>query len=596
MRKNLRILNSVFGALFVIFAFSYFASAQSLPPSYGFLEVVDYKNQPVADASVYSLNGAVYTEPESAERSFVGKTNQKGLLENGIRFRYSDTELPFSIDKPGFYTFIDYFGLFGFLRSGGRDNRDKPVKIELLKVPETSAERAATGSEQQKREFFGAARGGNWAAVRQYIKSGLSPNLTTSDLRGVPTAGGVPVIIFAARSGSGATVKELLAAGANVRPKTDPPQNPLAVYLDAYPYQASYPATEAQKVAMLNAYETGAESLIDAGAELDFGVLYLAAGKGYARTLKKLLAKGAPINARDSAGRTTLLAAVESERKEIVDLLLERGANPNLLSGNYENSDNYCTSPLMSAVRRDNVNLIKLLLARQADPNVTCKNGQNALRDTLERGKSEIFEMLVKAGANVQAVDERGETNLMFAARKGDAAALKKMLDMGVPVNASSKEGATALIIAVGSGAMTTRLEKVKLLLEAGADPNIANQQKVFNSRGSLQYQRCETALIYVAENAEIDTLDNVPLSIFDLLVANNVNLNFTCENGYSALLAAIDGGQVKGVRKLLDAGVDVSGEKGKAALEHARKASQFDYNKTRLEEIIRMLEAAVVE
>ena len=100
--------------------------------------------------------------------------------------------------------------------------------------------------------------------------------------------------------------------------------------------------------------------------------------------------------------------------------------------------------------------------------------------------------------------------------------------------------------------------------------------------------------MINVAANADADTEKDVPLELIDLLISNKADVNFTCENGSNALLRAIRNSQVKGVKKLLEAGADVKGEKRKIALDAAGKVYKSDYNKNRIEEIIRMLEAVV--
>lgn len=582
-------MSKIFIIAFLIFASVVVANTQTLPPSYGFLEVVDYKNQPVIDAKVIPLNSNIYDQRQ---------TNQKGQLENGFPRPYSKFAIfNFSIEKDGYYPFYDYFGVFKFLGGGGRNNKDEPIQIELLKIPKSRAEKKAIGNEQQKREFFGAARKGDALAVRKFIKSGLSPNLTTSDLRGVPATKDIPIIIYAAKSGNGETVKAFLSAGVNVRKKAETINNILVVYLEAYPFRLNYyPDTEAENIEFLDAYENGAESLIKAGAKVGSDALMIAVEKGYMRTLKKLISKGVALNAPDYIGRNALLTAIQSERTEIINFLLEKGANPNILYADTD-SDNsyfsYCTSPLMSATERKNVSLVKLLLANRADPNLTCKNGKNALRNAIKNGNGEIFDLLITSGADVKAVDNNGETNLMYAVQHEDTAAVKKMIEMGIPVNTRNKQGSTALMIAVSNGSMYSRLHKVKLLLKAGADPNVVNDQKFTNSSG-YQFQRCETALINVAADADLDSVQNTPLSIIDLLIANKTDVNFTCQNGQNALLRAIYNGQVKGVKKLLDAGADVSGEKGKAALDYARKVPKSGYNKNQIEEIIKMLEAVV--
>ncbi|HVE57170.1 MAG TPA: ankyrin repeat domain-containing protein [Pyrinomonadaceae bacterium] len=603
MLKNRRIIILVFGALFAIFEFSQILNAQELSPSYGFLEVVDYRNQPVAEASVRFLKNNNYREPQNFQEGLIDKTDQKGLLEKGIRIHYSNFEIPFSIDKTGFYPFIDYYGLFGFLARYERTNKDNPIRVELLKIPENRAEKKAIGNEQLKREFFGAARRGDALAVRKFIKSGLSPNLTTSDLRGVPATKDIPIIIFAARSGSGETVKEFLSAGVNVRTKDEPLRSILAVYLQAYPYRSNYySATEAEKSEMLDVYENGAESLIQAGADVNSGVLQIAIDKGYTRTVKNLIAKGASLNTPDSIGRSALLTAIQSGQTEIVNYLLEKGASPNILSADndFDNSYfSYCTSPLMFAIDREDVKLIKFLLANKADPNLTCKNGKNALRVALKKEKYDIYDLLLKAGADTYTVDLNGESNLMIAVRQNSEAAVKKMIELGIPVNARNKEGLTALMVAVQTP-NTPGLNIVDLLLKAGAEPNIAREYNY--TSGNEEIRRCETALIIITAYSDSQpTYGDIPLKIFDLLVAHKADVNYDCKNGENALRSAVRSIQIEGLKKLLQSGADIKGEKGKALLDYAVKLSQSEYykseaNREKMKELIKLLEAAIAK
>ena len=250
----------------------------------------------------------------------------------------------------------------------------------------------------------------------------------------------------------------------------------LQSYYESFRFGKYYPKTEAEKKELLNAFEAGAENLIEAGAEINSGALSVAATKGYFRTVKKLIAKGANINAEDYNGFTVLHTAVGLDNKEIIEFLLANGANPNAIAGKKNSYSYYCHSPLMTAVERGDVNLIKLLFSKKADPNLTCQNGKNALRIALINGKIEIFEMLVKAGADVKAIDENGENNLMYAVRYGNVGAVRFMITERIPVNARNKQGATALMIAVSEGDMNLRLEKIKTLLTARADPNISDE------------------------------------------------------------------------------------------------------------------------
>jgi hypothetical protein len=159
-------------SIFVILLFLFFvvASAQQIPPSYGFLEVVDYKNKPVADASVRRLYRFNLDESSIGQANFLEKTNQKGLLEKGIRVDAGYYNTLFSIDKSGYHSFIDCFEMFKFLGYGWRNNKENPIKIELLKIPQTPAERKAIGKEQLKRELFLAIFKGDMALLSKSIK------------------------------------------------------------------------------------------------------------------------------------------------------------------------------------------------------------------------------------------------------------------------------------------------------------------------------------------------------------------------------------------------------------------------------------------
>lgn len=407
----------IFCVLFAIFAFSQIVFSQIPMPGYKFLEVVDYKNEPVADASVRRLNlQNYYDEPDVEKGSLVAKTNQKGLLEKGVEVHYNDGEFRFSIDKIGYYPYIDYFGLFAYWNRNS--NRESPIKIELLLIPKTSAERKAIGKEQQKREFFGAARLGNAEAVRKFIKAGLNPSLTTADLRGIPIGENAePIILYAVKSGNGETVKEFLSAGVKVNKTDEPIKSILTRYLNVYPSRKNVP--EEDDTPKISSYETGAISLIEAGANVNptekgsITPLMLAAQKFYLRTVKKLIEKGAFVDAQDSLGRTPLMYLIEynkpPQRIEIANLLIKAGANVNLLTSEtpyskYRNDS--CRTALAVAVEGYDVEMVKLLLKHGADVNLTCKDGGTPLNYAREissyvadKQKKEIIEILEAAGA-----------------------------------------------------------------------------------------------------------------------------------------------------------------------------------------------------
>jgi ankyrin repeat protein len=376
MHKIKRLLIKIVFLSVVMLTFAMFANAQGAV-SYRFLEVVDYANQPVADAAV-----KVRASCDGGER----KTNEKGRLEKGLPIGFGDCmTYGFSVSKPGYFPFEDYFGLSNY--SSSRE----PMKLELLLIPTNAAERRAIGSEQNKRELFAAAKTGDAATVRKLLKAGLSPNLSTTALRGIPSEKNIPVIVFAASSGDGETLREFLAAGADVRRKDEPLARILMTYLSADPFMRRAPETESERAQLINSFEDGAESLIKAGADIfaldewKTTALMAAAEKGYQRTARLLIEKKVPVDAKDNYGRTALMLLIAASEKsksriETANLLLRAGANPNILHPTGYYHDQACQTPLNYAVYNGDPEMITVLLANKADVDLACENGDTALK------------------------------------------------------------------------------------------------------------------------------------------------------------------------------------------------------------------------
>jgi ankyrin repeat protein len=92
------------------------------------------------------------------------------------------------------------------------------------------------------------------------------------------------------------------------------------------------------------------------------------------------------------------------------------------------------------------------------------------MRDALRMGERRAFgRLLVENPGAVNAKGPRGWTPLMYAALYGDAATLGLVLDRGAKVDAQNESGGMALLYA------TDDSDKVKLLLERGANPKLAS-------------------------------------------------------------------------------------------------------------------------
>ena len=167
-------------------------------------------------------------------------------------------------------------------------------------------------------------------------------------------------------------------------------------------------------------------------------------------------------------GRTPLHIAASLGDEETAALLLAKGADPNI--------ENFMDgTPLHAAAVMDHAAIIALLIKSGADVNAHSKiyGGNTPLHLAAFGGFVDVATLLLDAGACLECRNNAGsDTPLTAVARKGNDAIVALLLARGAEVDAGNPLDAnntTALHFAVMSGHAST----VRLLLEAGADPNI---------------------------------------------------------------------------------------------------------------------------
>lgn len=129
-----------------------------------------------------------------------------------------------------------------------------------------------------------------------------------------------------------------------------------------------------------------------------YTALQAAAGGGYMTILKLLLQHGADINGASAKYKGyTAQGACLGGHLEIVDLLIEEGANVHALGGIYGDG-----MALHAAAEKGHVDIIKRLLAAGADVNACCfkgRKGQTALQSAAVGGHDETMQVLRDNGA-----------------------------------------------------------------------------------------------------------------------------------------------------------------------------------------------------
>ncbi|MCL4861518.1 MAG: ankyrin repeat domain-containing protein [Caldilineaceae bacterium] len=192
--------------------------------------------------------------------------------------------------------------------------------------------------------------------------------------------------------------------------------------------------------------------------------LITAAERGDLDTVQQLLAAGAVVDARDGRGRTALIAAAYGNHVEVAAALIAAGADVNL-------KDNTQQSAYLIPTADGHLELLRLTLANGADVHSTDSyNGAGLIR-AADRGHVEIIEELLKTEINVDHVNRLGWTALLEAIILGDGGprhteVVRLLVEAGADVNLADGQGVTPLAHAQQRGFQPI----VEILQAAGAE------------------------------------------------------------------------------------------------------------------------------
>lgn len=319
----------------------------------------------------------------------------------------------------------------------------------------------------------------------------------------------------------------------------------------------------------------------------------------------KALERGADINeTRDRNNITPLFLACESGNLEVVDALLNNGADPlihtqfdggpiqiaskngylyivqRLIQAGVDINNDTFGTPLLYASQKGNIDILDFLLAEGADINHMSDGQLTALMMACVNGKTDAVDILLQAGADVNIIDEEGYSALGVVCSTGKIEIVDKLLvygaiidiydsdfpplisavyheninivdrliQMGADINIESSQGDTPLHLAVNE----MYLEIIMLLLENGANTqglsDIAHIAEEFSHELIFE-------MLQFYDDRIFEYLNDIMLKLTDL----GVNIDYANRGGQTPLMIAVIQSNLKKVKNLVKLGANVN-------------------------------------
>lgn len=278
--------------------------------------------------------------------------------------------------------------------------------------------------------------------VELLIERGANVSQTTTDFE-------YSALHIASDEGSLPIIKILVENGANPRQQS--------IGLNQSPIQYAMNAGHDDVVTYLRESDNVTNPNAKANA---FGDFINACQYGSLNTVKQFIDAGVDVNQIGGLQNCHAPLIAASSRRDdqidIVELLIESGANPNIQNG-------FNQTPLLIAVQRNKINIISFLLKSGASIQPS-----NLLCIASRRGKCNIVKTLIAADADPNATSdtEKNQTPLMIASAKGHLEVINILTHhLTTEINKFDDIGETALDKAIANEQQIA----VSLLLNGGA-------------------------------------------------------------------------------------------------------------------------------
>ncbi len=365
-----------------------------------------------------------------------------------------------------------------------------------------------------------AASGGNNDMVRLLVESKAKVDLSNK-------LGQSPFWI-ASHNGHSDTAKVLLKYGADVNLKDRYGRTPLWAVANSQSHHQ-----DKSTVMLLLEQENIDVNITDVNGQ---SPLWTASKQGNIDACKCLMLYGADPDMKDKHGQSSVWAAAFYGQLAILKIFM----NPYSSPVNFEAADDKGKSPLFVAASQGHTDIVEFLLQVGANGRTQDANGHSPLQVSGVKGKFDTFMVLLNLETDINNTSVFAYcrnfgldrlTMLHHAIEKDDLPLLKSALDAGANINLKDRQGYTALHRAIQVG----HIQAVDVLLDGRCDANIANKEG---------WTPLFTAIF-----------GNSTVINIDKLLKHGASVNYKDLNGVKPLQLALEKGQADVILLLLENG-----------------------------------------
>jgi uncharacterized protein len=353
---------------------------------------------------------------------------------------------------------------------------------------------------------------GNPAVVEALLKAGADSNSTQPS--------GETALMTASRAGNADTVKLLLAHGADVNARETWKGQTALMWAAQEGTPAVIQALIAGGADMKARSKTSLSLSVQQPGDKSFTPLLFAIRAGKIEAVQTLLAAGGDVNEKVSDGTSGLVMAIMSAQYDMAAFLLDHGADPNAADQGWtalhqvawtrNPNRGYNTVGPVARGAIDSVQLVKKLVARGANINAR-------MTKTIPS---------IYTGRNL--LNHVGLTPFAAAAHRTDPELMRLLLENGADPKIANEDGTTPLMVAAGTGLRfpgespgnpQKAAEAVKICLEQGLDPNAVDDGKETALHGAAYWDSPEAIRLLAAAGAKLDAVNErgwTPLRVAD--------------------------------------------------------------------------------